>query len=100
MARYVVLEFDDNDDAERYVKEDRWDIFCGDVIGVYAKPTKFCHCVGSKAKRMAFTRTARFGWWVHVDCKKPTEAWAKGMLLPDGRAGVCNLLYEDGITPE
>lgn len=96
MARYVMLSFDHNDEAEAFIKAvQRKDgviyskplegaefqymplpenVF---VRGVWAKPTSFCpglSCTGNKG----FTRGQKFGWWVCATCKKPRKGWADG----------------------
>lgn len=90
MAKYVLLNFEDDDAADQFVKD------CTDypdapiltpvqenevkafVRGVWKKPTKFCDCRGGGMKNRGFTRGKKFGWWVCTKCKKPTVGWARG----------------------
>src|SRR3954469_2637252 len=91
MARFVLLQFDDDQEAEDFVKEGalRYTTKWGDpsdtvpfdykVWGVYQKPTRFCDCDGSGKKTMiGFTRGKKYGWWIHAKCMKPTAKWASG----------------------
>lgn len=80
MARFVILEFDDNDAAESFVRhmEDNFNIAStsvalahADVRWVLAKPTKFCEC-NPEPKR---AKSSRYGWWVCTVCKKPGATW-------------------------
>lgn len=95
MARYVVLAFDNDDEADAFVS------VCNEtgIVGVFAhemgrhvrhfapivravfqKPTKFCDCMstGKNTKARGFTRGKKYGWWVCSICKKPTIGWAEG----------------------
>jgi hypothetical protein len=89
MAKYVLLAFDDDKDADQAVQMIqasrcvRWghglSLACK-VRGMWKKPTKFCEgggCSTSK-KRPAFTRGTKYGWWVCANCGRPSRAWAKG----------------------
>lgn len=78
MAVYVLLQFDDEQEAKD---------FCGVVLqkkeliklwGVFKKPTQFCDCQGGRKTAMGFTRGLKYGWWVCAKCKKPTARWASG----------------------
>lgn len=88
MAVYVLLEFDDNAQAKRFVEKvnGRWGTVAKDyltrrVIGVWYKPTKFCTCAtdGTKQARGSnpFFRAQKTGWWVHYPCGRPTRAWGQ-----------------------
>lgn len=95
MARFVVLEFDDNEAAASFVKLHR-DLTRGtvgkgtdeekDVVeqmraagvalahgfvrALLPKPTKFCDCAAqgriTKKSMAAFTKGKKLGWWVHA----------------------------------
>jgi hypothetical protein len=111
VAKYVLLQFDNDDQADKFIEsvdkdevyrdtsgwlEDAERVHSFFVRGVYKKPTKFCECTGNMKNR-AFTRGTKYGWWVCTKCGKPTPAWARGdhwflalgrNLLPvDDRAG-------------
>lgn len=96
MARYVVMSFKDNEEAERFVAAvARGAVFLGTPDGegddhygplsegalaraMYMQPTQFCSC-GTPAKGDAgFTRGTKYGLWVHSACGKPTKLWAQG----------------------
>lgn len=85
MARYVLLEFDDNASAKRFVQgvnEDYAavlpDYKTRRCIAVWAKPTLFCECTRGVKGMNPFRRGVKSGWWVHAPCGRPTRAWAKG----------------------
>lgn len=73
MARYVVLHFEDNEQAEEFVEEARISL---DVRALVPAPTEFCHC-GSLGGLIGWTKGAKFGWWVCSDCKRPGTRWGK-----------------------
>jgi hypothetical protein len=87
MARWVTLEFDDNDAAEKFVlymhglsphgggvpgpiNVGSIALAYSTVRAVFAMPTKFCHC----GEKKFWSRSKRYGWWVHR-CGKTSEAW-------------------------
>jgi hypothetical protein len=74
--RYVVLKFDDNEAAERFVAAPV--VLEGEVevMALFAGPTQFCTCTGSKGRIHAWTLGQKYGWWVCKQCKKPAEATA------------------------
>jgi hypothetical protein len=89
LSRLVVLEFADNDIADKFVSlvdgttlkpEDvAISAMAGahaTVVKVLAKPTMFCTCnVEYSVKN--FAKSKRYGWTVHVRCKKPTKEWSE-----------------------
>jgi hypothetical protein len=95
VARLVVLEFDDDEAAERFVDHmgNRMGatalnaasiaLAYSDVIRVVAKPTRFCKCKNPQK----FVQTKRFGWRVHEACMKPVpQPWSE-------RRGLLQLLF-------
>ncbi len=124
MARYLVLSFDDNAQAETLV-EDWWramqtlpkdeddkvnvrlltpiqenDVECT-IVGLVGKPTQFCdpsddHLKGRGKTGRGFTRGKKWGWWVCAICKRPTKGWAAGWkaVVGDGRNLLNDLLKE------
>jgi len=102
MARYVILSFDDNSEADAFVAavEQRLGVIFGKtpadkigevvfeplnlervfVRGLYMKPTIFCTCnkEGKWGRNDSWKRGTKFGLWVHNVCGKPSQAWAKG----------------------
>lgn len=110
MARLVVLSFDDNEDAEDFIKDVQFqdgtvftypegsndaESYSTEVVGLFAKPTVFCDPGdGHKGKKTqaGWTRGKKYGWWVCGACKKPSVLWGKKFecvigngrnLLPD-----------------
>jgi hypothetical protein len=105
MARLVVLSFDENEAAERFV--DHMNNLMGagalnqaaivmayaSVEGVYAQPTKFCTCtetLGLKSggkKGHGWAKSKKYGWWVHTapGCSKPSKKWGTniGAIVAD-----------------
>jgi hypothetical protein len=92
MARLVILEFEDNDAAERFTQSMNNRLGPGslpqasvamayaDVIAVFAKPTKFCECPASTKKSLSsFGKSKKYGWYVHRTCGKPTARWAANL---------------------
>lgn len=88
MARYVLLQIDDNADAEAYVASlrspaknliavpltddpDQYRMAEIEikVRGLYAKPTRFCICQPQGLR----VRGAKLGWWVCAKCKLPLD---------------------------
>jgi hypothetical protein len=112
MANYVLLQFDNEDEASAFMEAAREDnVFVSnkpgslarlpiDLRGLFKKPTKFCDCAntGGNLKKRGFTRGKKFGWWVCDRCHKPTKSWGRGdhWFLALGR----NLLPIDAWAPE
>jgi hypothetical protein len=92
MARYIVLSFDKNEDADEFVKahqdnniftwpegsmggvsNDHEVLDAGGLIALIAKPTQFHgpECPGSGRRVKGWARGTTFGWWVCEACKKP-----------------------------
>jgi hypothetical protein len=88
MARYVLLSFENNEEADKFVQavthekpftfkaptpEGRYTMATakGDVFvrGVFMQPTKFCDCL--LAKDGEFGRGQKWGMFVHKKCGKP-----------------------------
>lgn len=77
MARYIVLEYIDNEEAEEAVRQQNKATKNGDrtrVIGMFAPPKIFaCKCdrVDGKYRRAKAERGDKFGWWLCGTCNKP-----------------------------
>jgi hypothetical protein len=113
MAVYVLLTFDNDGEAKKFVENvlrdgevgsKQGDLISSDlewaetsVRGVWKKPTIFCTCVSSDRK-VGFTRGRKYGWWVHAGCGKPSKLWAQGNAWCTA-LGV-NLLPQSEIAPE
>ena len=92
MAKYVLLAFDSDAEADEFVAAvSRFDIkqqntegfidtVKATVRGIWKKPTKFCECTSGNIKQRGWTRGKKFGWWVCDKCYKPSPAWARGDL--------------------
>jgi hypothetical protein len=92
MARYILLAFDSDAEADAfanaatieggifYLKPDTHfanvDTKKVTVRGVWQKATKFCEC--GTAPGDSYIRGKTHGWWVHRKCMRPTAAWARG----------------------
>ena len=81
MGRYVLLEFDDNDLAERFVektlgqaveKSRKRGAKLVRVRGYFARPENYCECgpLSNLEQREQVVRGVRFGWWTHRNCRK------------------------------
>jgi len=85
MPRYVLLQFDDTVKAAAFVRRVNGEYAAVDddrpikVRAVWAIPTKFCECQRSRGKMWPFSRGVKSGWWLHVDCGRPTRAWGLGV---------------------
>lgn len=97
MARYVVVEFADNADAEAFISEvdemnkirrdDRMP-FVRRIAAVFVKPGSICQCWDwnvanyrnpdqMKHQGRGIAEGEKFGWWVCSTCKKPRRAGHK-----------------------
>jgi|SRR6478609_6845060 len=108
MAKYVVLRFEDNDQADTFVEDMLREpdepiltpVQENDVratpVGVYRAPTMFCARADGrhKGRVQGFTHGKKFGWWVCGQCGKPTLLWGSSHqavigsgvnLLPDAK---------------
>jgi hypothetical protein len=104
VARYVLVEFNDDKAADAFVMEVTIESMQQAeprmrVRAMYQKPTKFhdpatCH----RSKMSGWTRGKKYGWWVCALCKKPTKAWGDGEHW-FAAIGV-NLLPKDIVAPE
>lgn len=102
MARLVVLEFDDDQAADRFVahmanrmgagalNQASVAIAYSSVVGVFARPTKFCKCKNPNSKN--FTKSAKFGWWIHKPCSKPLPMWGEPSAFQKLISSAYNLL--------
>jgi hypothetical protein len=55
---------------------------CDPVVeGIYKKPTQFCQgCSTGKKSGLGFTKGQKFGWWVCVQCKKPSRLYWESVI--------------------
>ena len=78
MARYLVLEIANNEEAEALVSDFNKATRSGStknrVVGLFAPPRIFaCRCgaVDAKYRKTKAERGAKYGWWLCGDCNKP-----------------------------
>ena len=119
MARLVVLEFDDDGEADTLVED--WnrarqeaprqedgtlrivlltpqqenDVQCK-IIGMYKRPTLFCDpSDGHRCRKTnsGWTKGKKWGWWVCGSCHKPSKLWGNNVSAIIGSAR--NLLLEE-----
>lgn len=69
MARYLLVQVDENDRAERLrVKLNAVEGLL--TIGMFAKPTLFCECEQDSGRS---ERYYKFGWWLCPQCRRPKK---------------------------
>lgn len=117
MARYVILEFEENSDAEEFVKQTHQHneesrksrlSFQRRVVGVFVKPGKTCVCwdgkwinSGDKNREHGIARGEKFGWWVCTRCNKPRPGGhqlVNQVRLSDCYEGSVYNDFEFGVT--
>lgn len=100
MAKYVVLQVDDDREADKVIDALQRGDYIGleaplvfgttKVVGVFKKPTLFCDSVvgrhSSKKTQGGWTRGLKYGWWVCAICKKPSKRWADNLNAVLGAA--------------
>lgn len=95
MARYVLLAFDSNDEADQFINATtiKGGVFFTDkeghfhntepdkvkVRGLWAKPTKMCECPNTVLR--SFVRGKTYGWYSCAKCKGTHPGWARGEHL-------------------
>lgn len=74
MARFVVLEFESDEEAAQLAEMVRKQTVKGKryrVAGVFARPKRFCECPQPEGyHKNQIVRGSRFGWWVCIICKR------------------------------
>lgn len=80
-SRYLLIEFDSEEAANKLRDQIDAATRAGKrfrVIGLFAKPTPpYCQCkkeVTTKANRSSLRRGKKFGWWVCVECRRPSSS--------------------------
>lgn len=80
MARLVIIEFEDNAQAQKLVDKltrDALDSKGRRPVGLIPIPRQFCECPSlTKAGR-----TVKFGWWICLECKKAQRGWQSPVNL-------------------
>jgi hypothetical protein len=92
MPRYVLIEFESNEAAERFVvktleREQQGAAY--KVIGFFAKPRGFCKCgpLSERLQAAECRRGSKYGWMVHTKCGRPRRQAShspRNLLDPDG----------------
>jgi ribosomal protein L37AE/L43A len=98
VARYVVVEFDDNDEADSFVNtlgvfNPSDDGSSMRVIASYMKPTQFCECPKPEEKSV---RGKKYGLWVCRMCNKPhKKMWQspRNLLAPDEKIAQRKMMF-------
>ena len=75
MSRFVLLEFEDDDLAEKFIAKTQNHTEQGAnyrVAGLFARPNIWCKCPFQIAGvNRPVNRGKKYGWWVCAWCKKP-----------------------------
>lgn len=70
MVRYVLVEVDDNDSADRLIDKVSW-IKGMRVAGLFGVPTRHCDCPKDGGYHgNDIIRGAKLGWWIHRKCRR------------------------------
>lgn len=85
MPRYLLVEIDSNDSADRMRAQIDTAEAAGKglrVVAMFAKPPRLCECVTSSGKS---ARGAKFGWWLCPECRRPRSGSSQTLrnLLDD-----------------
>lgn len=85
MGRYLLIEFDDNDSADRMRAQIDTAHANGKqfrVVGMFSRPSTLCDCSTRSGKSV---RGAKFGWWLCTECRKPKSGSSQtlGNMLDD-----------------
>lgn len=75
MARLVVVEFDDNAQADVFIaKLNKAANPRYRVVGLFAKPVKWCECPRPTGyDKNEVVMGGSYGWWVHKICRRPRK---------------------------
>lgn len=95
IARYVVLDFRNNEFADKFVDlvdgNLSWEELAAvagafaTVEAVFAKPTMFCAC-GVEYSAGSYQKSKTFGWFVHLKCRKTRKEWGENIKCVLGQA--------------
>src|SRR6266536_1028314 len=86
MARLLVLRFEDDTEAEYFIK---WAKVQSNIVGratiemMVQTPTKFCECT---ARPKHWRRGEKRGWQIHNECGRPSIGWASNPRAVIGTA--------------
>lgn len=91
MARYLLIEFDDNDSADRMRAQIDTAEANGKnfrVAGMFTPPTRWCVCPESGGyHKEEVVRGGKLGWWVHIACRRARKGTHQltNLILPSQR---------------
>lgn len=73
MAKYILIEFDNDDQAHKMVEKiEGVESSTYRIAGIFKKPVKYCECPPRDAYvKTDFALGKAFGWWVHRQCRRP-----------------------------
>jgi len=101
MAMYVLLSFDDDEEAMNFVDAN---LASMKVEGIYKKPTKFCDALnpihGNKRVH-GWTQGQKYGWWICAKCGLPSPVAARN--VPNEISGwnlLSRLFVIDPVVPD
>lgn len=90
MSRYLIIEFDDDAQAEALRAQINTATAKGKrfrVVGLFARPKRWCKCIIDKTDmRGRVVRGGKYGWWVCTECRHPRLGGhqAKNLLPREG----------------
>lgn len=95
MPRYVLIEFDNNAQAEQFIAKTHAGTKAGKpyrVLGLFAKPRNYCQCgpLTDRVQAREVQRGSKYGWMVHIKCGRPRRQASHSPR---------NLLDEPGTYP-
>lgn len=93
---YLLIEFDDDQDARDEVIYWQVDATIGSVVGIYRKPTQFCDCNVARKPPLGWSRGPKYHWWICTLCGRPSKQWANALPECLGR----NLLEQSSPEPQ
>lgn len=77
MAKYVVIEFDNDEDADYEIEH--FNTSDARIVGLYKKPTIFCEHTDARKPPKGWTRGKKYGWWICTECGKPSQQWSRAL---------------------
>lgn len=101
MARILVIEYNDDEDAERMMESIHRASKRGAsyrVVALFVKPRRFCKCAGRRLTNYQADKSghagvvfgSKFGWWICTNCRRPRE----------GGHQLINQLDQDSLYPD
>lgn len=90
MAKYVLVQFSSDEDADGFIKtldaghDTVPDQIRMKVVGAFKKPTLFCECTTPSERSK---RGAKWAWWLCTVCGKPKPnqfQQPRNLLEPEG----------------